>query len=362
VAEDIRIDPEEFDAPWMTAVLEEAGVARGARVTALEFDGYVGTGQMSRNGRFRLEWSAPEGRPATVVAKFPSDDPPTRASSFLNGAYSNEYVFYVEIAPTVRVRTPTCWVAKYDGEAERCVLVMEDLAQSSQGDQFEGCTLAQADLVIEQAVGLHAPRWGDPALADVGFHASAGGDRVALLAQYYAATVDICLERLGPNFTDDVVTVLERFRSAITPWGRGTGTPATVVHGDFRPDNFLFGRTPEAPPLAIVDWQTVAIGTGITDLAYFLGGAFARAERAGIEREIVESYRQRLRAAGVEYSADDCWRDYRWGTFHGVLISVLASSMAAQTERGDRMLSLMAIRAAQHAIDLEALDLVNLGR
>jgi hypothetical protein len=41
-----------------------------------------------------------------------------------------------------------------------------------------------------------------------------------------------------------------------------------------------------------------------------------------------------------------------------VLIAVLATVMAQQTERGDDMLSLMAIRHAKQAIDLEALDLV----
>ena len=81
------VGPDEFDPAWMTAGLEEAGVARGATVTGLEFDGFIGTGQMSRNGRFRLDWSDPAGRPPTVVVKLPSADPPTRSYSFDNGAY-----------------------------------------------------------------------------------------------------------------------------------------------------------------------------------------------------------------------------------------------------------------------------------
>ena len=69
-------------------------------------------------------------------------------------------------------------------------------------------------------------------------------------------------------------------------------------------------------------------------------------------------YVKRLAAAGVDYNADDAWRDYRWGALHGVLIAVLATVMAEHTERGDDMLSLMAIRHAKHAIDLNVLDLV----
>src|SRR4051812_6054965 len=75
---DVRGHPDALDAPWMTQALEEAGIARGATVTDLAFTGYVGTGQMSRNGRFRLTWDRPEGRPPSVIGKFPSDDPPTR--------------------------------------------------------------------------------------------------------------------------------------------------------------------------------------------------------------------------------------------------------------------------------------------
>jgi aminoglycoside phosphotransferase (APT) family kinase protein len=130
------------------------------------------------------------------------------------------------------------------------------------------------------------------------------------------------------------------------------------VHGDFRPDNFLLGRVEGAPPLAVVDWQTVSLGVRVTDTAYLIGGAIPPVERRDVERDLLEEYRVQLNAAGVDYSREDCWRDYRWGTLHGVLISVLAAIMAEQTERGDSMLSLMASRHAQHAIELDALALI----
>jgi hypothetical protein len=234
---------------------------------------------------------------------------------------------------------------------------MEDLAQSVQGDQFEGCSPDEAALVIEQAVALHAPRWGDPELASIALQPGeeGGAERVT---GYYRASVGPCLDRLGDGFGDDVVSLIVRFGDVIGAWATRRETPPTIVHGDFRPDNFLFGRSPEAPPLAVVDWQTVSKGLGPADVAYFVGGAFDDEQRSRVERDLVESYRQQLNAAGVPYSEHDCWRDYRWGSLHGVVISVLATMMAAQTERGDRMLTLMATRHARHALDLDALDLV----
>ena len=47
------------------------------------------------------------------------------------------------------------------------------------------------------------------------------------------------------------------------------------------------------------------------------------------------------------------------GTLHGLLISVLATMMAEQTERGDDMLSLMAARHSRHALEVDAFALLD---
>jgi hypothetical protein len=347
-----------IDADWLTESLEGAGVAGGARILEVTCVGLIGTGQMSRNARFQLEWDQ-SGRPATIVGKFPSADLPTKRASFTNGAYRNEYIFYTEIAATVDIRTPTCWVAHYDERALDGVLIMEDLAGSVQGDQFSGSTLAEAELAIGQAVALHAPRWGDPSLARV--LPLADRQRALQTEQSYRACLPLCIDRLGDRFDDDVLALLRGFADVLPQWALGPGTPSTVVHGDFRPDNFLLGRTAGAPPLAVVDWQTVNAGLGACDIAYLIGGAFPPEQRPSVERQLITQYVQRLVGAAVDYTPDQAWRDYRWGTLHGVLIAVLASVMAQQTERGDNMLSLMAIRHAKHAIDLDALALVRQG-
>ena len=38
----VRAEPDSIDAPWMTAALESAGVARGATVTGVVLDGLIG--------------------------------------------------------------------------------------------------------------------------------------------------------------------------------------------------------------------------------------------------------------------------------------------------------------------------------
>jgi aminoglycoside phosphotransferase (APT) family kinase protein len=235
---------------------------------------------------------------------------------------------------------------------------MEDLAGSVQGDQFAGSTLEEAELAIEQAVGLHAPRWGDLSVTRLAAFQEPRQARAERMEQYYQACLPGCFERLGHRFDDDVTSLLRGFASVVRPWALGPGTPPTIVHGDFRPDNFLLGRTAEAPPLAVVDWQTVHHGLAACDIAYLIGGAFPPEQRASVEGPLLNQYVDRLVAAGVDYTFDQAWRDYRWGTLHGVLIAVLATVMAEKTERGDDMLSLMAIRHAKHAVDLDAMALL----
>ena len=135
-------------------------------------------------------------------------------------------------------------------------------------------------------------------------------------------------------------------------------SPYTLTHMDYRPDNFLFAVEPDSPPLVVVDWQTIGFALGTNDLAYMIGGSFEAEERRAVEGRLVEQYRQQLAEHGVQYDADSCWTDYRFGSLWGVVMSILAAMMAEQTERGDLMLFTMLRRHAQHALDLDALSLL----
>jgi hypothetical protein len=355
---EVRADPRAIDAAWLSEALEEVGIARGASVSDVVFEGFVGTGQMSRNARLRITWDGPaDGRPTSVVGKFPSDDEAARAGAAAGGLYFHECAFYRELLPTVDVRTPTCFLARYDEDGS-FVLLLEDMAGSEQGNQLTGCSLDEMALGIEQAVALHAPRWGDPALAGLDALAPTDEGRAEMLDTFYNSTVGPGLERLGHRLDDDVIDLVRRFAPLVGQWSWGLGTPHTIVHSDFRPDNFLFGRTPDAPPLAIVDWQTTSKSVGLADVAYLIGGALDPGLRATNERDLVEEYRRQLNARGIPLSADDCWRDYRWGALWGLIIAVAATMMAEQTERGDAMLTHMIALHGRHSLDLDALALL----
>jgi hypothetical protein len=352
----IPTDPTAIDAAWMHEALASAGLAGPATVVDVTFAGYIGTGQMGRNARYTLTWDQPEGRPTSVVGKFPTDDPTGRASGFDNGNYLTEWTFYQHLAGTVNVRTPKCHVARFDQDQQNFVLLMEDMAGSEQGDQMRGLTVDEALLAVEQAVAFHAPRWGDPTLLEL--MSRTEEETVALLQNIYDATHEGTLARLGANLPPEVIDLVRRFAPKVGAWVSASDAPHTMLHMDFRPDNFLFGVTPDAPPLVIVDWQTVTAGPGTHDLAYMIGGSFEPEVRTQVERGLVANYCNQLAAHGIDYPYDACWRDYRISSLWGVVMSVIATMLAAQSERGDLMLTTMLRRHAIQAIELDALSLV----
>ncbi len=351
-------DPTSLDATWVQHALAANEIV--GTLTNIEFVGYIGTGQMGRNARYTLTWDDPTGKPTSLVGKFPTDEPTGRASGF-SGSYQKEFTFYTELANTVQVRAPKCYVARFDETGQNFVLLMEDMAGSVQGDQMRGLTESEAELAVEQAVALHAPRWGDPKLLELSFGEAERRTREEnrdRLQMIYDACFELTLARLSANLPADAVDLVREFAPHAGAWVMSFEGPATMLHMDFRPDNFLFGVEPGAPPLAIVDWQTVTAGPGTHDLAYMIGGSFEPAQRAQVERDLVKSYCERLAIQNIQYTYDDCWHDYRISSLWGVIMSVIATMLASQTERGDLMLTTMLRRHAVHAIELDALALV----
>ena len=358
----IRSEPELVTADWLTEALTEAGVADGATVTDVGFDGWIGTGQTGRNARFSLTWSDPAGRPATVVAKFPSGDAAARASAFENRTYLREWLFYDRIAETLDVRTPRCHVARYDASIPDFCLLMEDLTDSAQGDQLEGLDDDRLATAVDGLVGLHAPHFASPHLEALlaGDEPVRPADEVAELLQlFYGMCLPGFVERLADRLEPDVVALATDFAPLVSRWAHGTDTPRTLVHLDYRADNLLFATTPSAPPVVVVDWQTVGVGLGASDLAYLISGSHPdAARRAAVERDLVEGYRGAMGAAGVDLDAGAMWRDYRVGSLWGMVITVIATVAAARTERGDDMFVAMATRHGRQALDLDALALL----
>jgi hypothetical protein len=352
-------DPTLVTPAWLGEVLRFAGVADG-EIAGFEAKS-VGTGQMGHNVRFSLEWrdAAPEW-PKSVVGKFPSDDPKSRAAGVAQGVYGKEVRFYNELKDTVGIRTPRCFFGDVDPtDGGNFVMLMEDLAPAVQGDQLTGCSVDAARLALSELARLHAPRWADPQLEKVDFLARSVEDSANLLQMIYKGFWMGFAERYGAQLPAEALALSERLGDGLRSWVLETESPPTLVHGDYRLDNMMFGTADGGYPLAVVDWQTIALGPGLGDAAYFLGASLLTEDRRVHERDLIRTYYDDLCTAGVSgYSWDDCWREYRRQTFAGVVMSVVASMLVEQTERGDAMFLAMATRHTAHALDLDSEELL----
>jgi len=181
-------------------------------------------------------------------------------------------------------------------------------------------------------------------------------DLSGFLVNNFPATIAAFRERyddmLEPEYMAECLRFAERVPAFFTP----RAIPIAPQHTDFRLDNMLFDARGGADPLAVLDWQSIAVGFGMLDVAYFVGAGLLPEDRRRHEQALFERYLEALKPYGVkDYDRNAAWRDYRVGILQGVFTSIFASVGTVRTERGDRMFMTMARRHCQHAIDLQSL-------
>ena len=353
----IASTPDALTPQWLTAALGR-DVDLGDTVVTDVRMAPVGTGQMCDSIRLTLTFSAAVDAPSTVVAKIPAANPSSRAAGHAMGVYEAEVRFYQHLAGRLSVRTPHAFHADIDPESSDFVLLLEDLAPATQGDQLAGCTLDQATYAIDELVKLHAPLWESPELAALTWldrGAELRGMLAPALGSFWTGFVDRYDERLHPAVFESgaaLVSAIDRFDARDTH-------PHAVTHGDFRLDNLLFGDAADGTQIAVVDWQTCSVGPPLGDVAYFIGSGLLPEQRRVEELDLVSRYHAGIVAAGVTgFDWETCWARYRLGTFSGLIMAIAASMLVERTDRGDEMFLAMAERHAIHILDLDALELL----
>ncbi len=342
--------PESVDAAFFTELLRQAGHA-GVTVRGFESE-RIGTGQIGRCVRFAfdLEGAGP-GVPRSLVGKFPSEDATSRATGVALGLYRKEVHFYRVLAPRLSIDIPRCYYAEVEGRGPEFALILEDMAPARPGDQISGTSPDVARAAVLQLVGLHAPTWNDESLRALDWVVESSGANSALYRQCFPGFLARYRDALEP----DAIEILGRVVESKGPPFVYPEEPFSVVHIDYRLDNLLIDASRTPPRVTVVDWQSFVLGSPLSDVAYLMGASLLPEARRPVEREIVRAYHSRLLEAGVKrYDWEQCWSDYRRGSFAGFAVAVVASMIVQETPRGNEMFTAMASRHARHALDLGA--------
>lgn len=327
---------------WLGRVLGRPDVA-------IEEAAPIGTGQMS--GTHRVRWRDGNAT-GSVVVKLASEDAASRATGVGMGAYGREIAFYGKLAARLGAPIPGCHLAVQDPAEGWFTLVLEDVDGASQGDQIAGCTPDEAERALLALARVHAPILNDLHLGSENWLNLPN----PLNQQLLTALLPGFLERYGDRIAPEHAEVCRRLVPALDAWDAARRPPLGLVHGDFRLDNLLYD---EAGAVRVVDWQTVGWGPVMHDASYFLGGALDAEDRRAHEERLIRAYHDellRLGATGLDWEA--CWEGYRERCFAGLVMVMAASMVTQRTDRGDEMFVTWIARAAQQALDLDALSLL----
>ncbi len=341
----------DLTAGFLTRAL--SGQLRGARVTAVQAVP-VGTGQVSDSFRLLLRYDGESGLPPTMIAKVPAADPASRSAARAFRTYEIEASFYQQLAPGLPVALARCFHAAHEAGPDDYIVLLEDLAPAAPGDQLAGLTLAEAAAAVGELAALHAAGWERPDLAALPWLNRSSADGTALMLEVVPDLYQGFRDRYAARLEPACVTLLDAFVPLAGRYLAARDEPRTIVHGDFRADNLLFG--PAGP--VVLDWQTCSYGPAASDLAYFLASSLTVPARRQHEQALTRRYHEALTGRGVTLSWSECWDGYRRHAFGGIVMDIIAAMVVQRTRRGDEMFAAMASRHARHALDLDALAML----
>lgn len=308
-------DAGEITVDWVRQALAAGGRTAVSEIAAVEVERLSDVANALGN-LYRCRLIAQDGgtvKPASVIVKLPSDTAlAVRFSRWLS-LHRREYVFYRDIAGQGYVRAPALYYGDFDPRSHRFVLVLEDLGGMEAIPQVVGMDAAGARHAVRHIARLQGRFWeaaDDPALAACGEFLNTRESRI--MQTVYLLTLPAALDRFGDLFTGDTRRLVEKFGTRIAAhFAALSDGPKTVVHGDFRADNMLFGGEAR-DELAVIDWQGFGMGCGMYDVAFLLGTSVTSDLRRQIERDIVDEYYDIVGSQGTQnYTREDCWRSYR---------------------------------------------------
>jgi hypothetical protein len=344
---------EDVTSEWLSSVL---GGDVGPVTSQLIGDGHIGV-----NARISMP-DADVALPRSVVVKLPATDETSLTTAAMLRHYERETKFYTEIADTVDMRVPACLHGDWTAETNAFVLVLEDMAPATQGDQLTGCTLEQARDAVRELAKLHGPRWDDPTLSDIDWIEHAKGEDTDDAASGLAVMWQMFFPGFAGTYRShlsaDEFELAERFGGAIAQWRGGRSGPTTITHGDYRLDNMLFATPQGGPAVTVVDWQTPAHASPITDLSYFIGAGLLPDDRRAHERELVAVYLEALGAYDITLDEAWVWEQYRRDAFAGLAVAAMASQIVTLNDRSEAMFGAMAQRHLRQALDLDSFSLI----
>jgi aminoglycoside phosphotransferase (APT) family kinase protein len=287
--------------------------------------------------------------PATVFVKMSAATAGIRMLGELAGLGETEARFYRELAPELGAAIPRSYGSAFDALTGRFVIVLEDMTRTpcEFPDTLNPLSTDQMAQLLEVLAGLHATFWAclpekPGGSGKFGWLVAPSDDPANLLTPMVMRT---SARRLASSTTIPVPAgryIWENFSAVTALIDSG---PHTVLHGDCHPGNTFFrnGRA------GLLDWQVVRRGHPSRDLAYAIVLGTPAADRAHVERDLLDTYRTALAAhGGPQFDRDDLWTRYRQAVAHPYLSGLATAGLGGLQAEG---IALEGLRRAVTALE-----------
>ena len=302
--------PEGISTAWLTKTLRASELLDGhSAVVGFELQQIGdGVGMMSELAQLQLSYAPDAAGPSSLVIKFPSRNATNREVAMDFHVYEREVKYYQELDSQTNLTTPA--VYHVEMAQDNFAIMMEDLSAYRSGDQVVGASLQESELAIDELVKLHGAFWGKiddyawvPGVSE-SYHADNLYNFVQagwpVMMEHFGHLVDPAIEEAFPRYVASIRELQSRM----------CRQPRTLLHGDFRMENFFFGVEPGHQPMVIFDWQGPLLGCGMVDVAQMLGHSSQISVRRENEKNLIRRYVSGLHDLGVDYSAEQAWQDY----------------------------------------------------
>ena len=313
----------------------------------------IGTGQVGENVRFSLKTEG--NMPGSIVGKFPAIDQMSRQTGIQLLNYQREVFFYNNLQSETTITTPEVFLCDIDPKTHDFIILMEDLAPGTPGDQIAGCGFEKAKLALGELAHLHGSMWEKTTLADDEIVSRGNKDQTPT-AELYKALAPSFVERYADKLTSMEKATISDLGNSIPRYLESKDSPKTLIHIDYRLDNMMFGGPYQ---LAVVDWQSCAFGCPLNDVSYFMGTSLEPEIRLERETELLEHYFKILQ----EYDVSIDWTTINSLYCHyapaGLVMAVIASMIVGETQRGNKMFLAMAKRSARMMLELDSIKVIS---
>ena len=315
-------------ADWMRRALRAGGVTDAPELKEIVVDN-LGAATNAFGSLLRCHLIAPDGSPAvprSVIVKLPTASALAMRFARWLEIHRREYGFYRHVAAHAPLRSPALLYGEFDEGSHRFVLVLEDLHPMEATPQALGVGAKRARIAVRELANLHGVFWEAVDRPPVAGSYDCLGSRYGRRMQSaYLLCLPFVLQRFSDHFSTETRRLVDALGTRIVAHFTNVAAadPTTFIHGDCRGENLLFDASDTARPAA-VDWQGCGLGSGLYDVAYFLGTSVSVDDRRRLERQVLQEYHDIVCRHGARsFSLDDCWRSYRQNMLSAVVPCIL---------------------------------------